>query len=415
MKDVLVVGAGLAGLTCARALQAGGVDCLVLEASDAPGGRVRTDEVDGFRLDRGFQVLLTAYPAAREWLDYDALRLGRFAPGARVTTADGEARVSDPWRQPGRVWETLRAPIGTTTDKARIGLLRLAATRGGLDDNWARAERSTLDELNARGFSPLMLERFLRPWLGGIFLERDLATSNRMLFFVYRMFAQGHAALPAGGMQRIPEQLAGGLKNETCRYGAKVDRIIADTSAGWRVELADGEVLRARQVVIATDGAVAAGLAPELVAPPWRGVTCVQWAAPASPLSGEPILWLNGTGKGRINNLVVPSDIAEGYAPSGAALVSTTVLADTSTEPDAVLIDSLRAELGARHGEGVRDWRALAVQRIRRALPAVTPRSGEEVKPVRKGLWVCGDHRASASIQGAMASGQAVAEAMIAG
>ena len=415
MKEVLVIGAGLAGLTCARALQAKGVDCLVLEASDAPGGRVRTDEVEGFRLDRGFQVLLTAYPAAREWLDYDALRLGRFAPGARVATADGEARVSDPWRQPGRIWETLRAPIGTTADKVRIGLLRLAATRGGLDDNWARAERSTLDELNARGFSPVMLERFLRPWLGGIFLERELATSSRMLFFVYRMFAQGHAALPAGGMQRIPEQLAAGLRGGSCRYGAKVQRLVADANKGWRVELADGEVLCAREVVMATDGAAAAGLAPELVSPRWRSVTCVQWAAPASPLRGEPILLLNGTGKGRINNLVVPSDVAAGYAPTGAALVSTTVLADTSAEPDEGLIESLRAELVARHGSVVREWRALAVQRIRHALPVVVPGSGANAKPVRKGLWVCGDHRASASIQGAMASGQAVAEALIAG
>lgn len=415
MNDVLVVGAGLAGLTCARALQARGVDSLVLEASDAPGGRVRTDEVVGFRLDRGFQVLLTAYPAAREWLDYDALRLGRFASGARVATPEGEARVSDPWRQPGRVLETLRAPVGTTADKVRIGLLRLAATRGGLDDNWSRAEHSTMEELKARGFSPVMVERFLRPWLGGIFLERELATSSRMLFFVYRMFAQGHAALPAGGMQRIPEQLAAGLRGGSCRYGAKVERLLADANGGWRLELADGEVLRARQVVMATDGAAAAGLAPGLVSPQWRSVTCVQWSAPASPLRREPILLLNGTGKGRINNLVVPSDVAEGYAPAGAALVSTTVLADTSAEPDEVLIESLRTELGARHGSVVREWRALAVQRIRRALPVLVPGSGAKARPVRKGLWVCGDHCASASIQGAMASGQAVAEALIAG
>lgn len=415
MKEVLVIGAGLAGLTCARTLQARGVECLVLDAAEAVGGRVRTDEVEGFRLDRGFQVLLTAYPATREWLNYDALRLGNFAPGARVLTPAGEGRVSDPWRAPGRMWETLRAPIGTLADKLRVGALRLASTRGTLDAIWERAERSAAEELRARGFSPLMLERFLRPWLGGIFLERELTTSNRMLFFVYRMFSEGYAALPAGGMQRIPEQLAAGLKPDTCRLGAKVVAVKSGaTSGGHEIVLADGERINARHVVIACDGATAARLVPELAAPAWRSVTCVQWAAPESPLGGEPVLWLNGTGHGRINNLVVPSDVAADYAPKGSALVSTTVIGEC-IETDAELVARLSVELAGHHGAVVKDWRALAVQRIRCALPVVVPESGAKAKQtVREGLWVCGDHFASASIQGAMASGQSVGEALAA-
>ncbi|HRE83465.1 MAG TPA: FAD-dependent oxidoreductase, partial [Opitutaceae bacterium] len=146
--DVVIVGAGLAGLTCARALQARGADCVVLEAADVPGGRVRTDEVEGFRLDRGFQVLLTAYPAAQRWLDFDALRLGKFAAGARVATPDGTAHVSDPWREPIRLWETLRAPVGTVGDKLRVGALRLAATRGSANTVWERgAGRTAAEEL----------------------------------------------------------------------------------------------------------------------------------------------------------------------------------------------------------------------------------------------------------------------------
>ncbi len=426
MRDVVIVGAGLAGLTCARALQANGVDCLVVEAADAPGGRVRTDEVDGFKLDRGFQVLLTAYPAARAWLDYDALRLGAFAPGARVATPDGEGRVSDPWRRPGKAWETLRAPVGTLGDKLRVGALRLAATRGGDEAMWAaEAEtvnddvtkkriragdtgRTTAEELARRGFSARMTERFLRPWLGGIFLERELTTPAEMLFFVYRMFARGVAALPAGGMQRIPEQLAAGLRPGSLRLGARV----AAVRAG-EVELVSGETLAAREVVVATEAGAGLLVHPEPVL--WRGVTCVQWAAEASPLGGEPMLWLNGNGRGRVNNLVVPSDVAAGYAPAGQTLVSTTVVDPRVVGmSDAELAAALREELSGYFGAAAKGWRALAVQRIPRALNALAkPGAGNRVRRGVSGAWICGDHLASASIQGAMASGQAVAGALL--
>jgi phytoene dehydrogenase-like protein len=415
MHDVVIVGAGVAGLSCARALRAGGADCLVIEAADEVGGRMRTDDVDGFRLDRGFQVLLTAYPAAREWLDFDALRLGEFAPGARVATPDGQARVSDPWREPLRLWETLRAPIGGVGDKLAIGKLRLAATLGDADTIWARGQaenggvRTSAEEVAARGFSPVMIERFLRPWLGGVFLERELRTPAAMLFFVYRMFSQGSAALPAGGMQRIPEQLAAGLGPGVVRLATRGARLV-----DGGVELTDGEIVRARRVVVATDGDEAKRLGDAGEGTAWRSVTCVHWAAPSSPLEGEPVLWLNGTGRGLINNLVVPSDVAADYAPPGQALVSTTVLGDPDQD-DLSLAGILQAELAGHFGEQTRSWSPLAVRRVRRALPDLRKPSGGEgaAREVRPGLWVCGDHRASASIQGAMASGVAAAKALL--
>lgn len=416
MHDVIIVGAGLAGLTCARALRAKGADCLVLEAGDAVGGRVRTDEVDGFKLDRGFQVLLTAYPAARAWLDYEALQLGAFAPGALVATADGLARISDPLREPWRLFETLRAPVGSLADKLRIGRLRFAATSGVLDEVWTRgAGRSTEQELAARGFSPRMTERFLRPWLGGIFLESDLATPAAMMFFVYRMFAEGKAVLPAGGMQKIPEQLAAGLGDGALRLGARV----ASLHAG-AVELTDGERIAAKHIVIAAESDEAARLAGEAAAgepPRWNGTSCVYWAAPASPLAGEPVLWLNGTGRGRINHLVVPSDVAAGYAPPGQSLVSATVIGTKAPaeETDAALTLALQSELAGRFGSDVLTWRPLGVKRVRRALPVLARlASGGSARSPRPGLWVCGDHVASASAQGAMASGLATAEAILA-
>lgn len=421
MHDVAIIGAGLAGLTCARALQAAGADCVVLEMENAPGGRVRTDEVEGFRLDRGFQVLLTAYPAAKAWLDYPALRLGEFAPGARVATTDGTVRLSDPWRKPARAWESLAARVGTLRDKLRIGELRLDAVRGEDADFWERANtfgvvdnriRSTAEELARRGFTGEMIERFLRPWLGGAFLDRDLATPAAMMFFVYRMFARGAGALPAGGMGRIPEQLAAGLRPGTLRLGTRVR-----AARRGDVELASGEVVRAREVVVAAEAGAAWRLGAETgggAMPAWRRVTCVQWAAESSPLKGEPILWLNGTGSGLINNVAVPSDVAADYAPKGKSLVSVTVLDEQADVlGDETLVAELREELAGYFGEAARGWRALAVQRIPRALPVLrVPNDGREARRTPAGLWVCGDHVASASIQGAMASGQTVAEAL---
>jgi phytoene dehydrogenase-like protein len=407
-NDVVIIGAGLAGLTCARRLQAGEVGCVVLEASDAVGGRVRTDVVDGFLLDRGFQVLLTAYPAARKWLDYERLDLRKFSAGALVWCEGGKHRVSDPWREPGALWATLRAPVGSLVDKARIATLRAAAKRGTLAELFARAETSALTRLRAHGFSERMIERFMRPWLGGIFLDGELETSSRMLEFVFRMFAEGYAAVPAAGMQAIPEQLAAGLVKETVRLGAKVEAIEAGV-----VRLVGGERIEARQIVVATEGAGAAELLPEVVAPAWRAVTAVYFAAPVSPL-GEPTLMLNGAGRGLVNNVVVMSDVAPGYSPAGQALVAVSVLGDPALD-DLSLVARVRAELTEWFGLGVSDWRWLRNYRVRRALPVRWPLERRTAVAVRPGVWVAGDFVSSASIQGAMESGERVAEAILRG
>ena len=406
MHDVVIVGAGLAGLTCARRLQAAGADVRVVEASDAVGGRVRTDLVDGFRLDRGFQVLLTAYPATRRWLDYGALELKTFSAGALVWCEGGRHRVGDPWREPGGLWATLRAPVGSLADKLRIATLRAAARRGTLEELFARPETTALARLRAHGFSEKMIERFMRPWLGGIFLDAELETSSRMLEFVFRMFAEGDVALPARGMQAIPEQLAAGLTPGTVRLNASVAKIESGA-----VRLADGERIDARDVVVAADGAGAAALVPELVAPAWRAVTTLDFAAPASPL-GEPTLMLNGAGRGWVNSVTVLSDVAPTYAPAGQALVSVSVLGDPACD-DGTLEAAVRTELAEWFGAAVADWRGLRTLRLRRALPVRWPLERRAAAEVKAGVWAAGDFVASASIQGAMESGEGVAEAIL--
>jgi len=406
MSEIVIIGAGLAGLTCARRLQAVGESCVVLEAGDAVGGRVRTDIVEGFRLDRGFQVFLTAYPTARAWLDYGQLQLRPFAAGSRVLCDGAMHEVSDPWREPGAWWATLRAPVGSLADKVRIATLRRAARRGTLSELWARPETTALAALRAHGFSERMIERFLRPWFGGIFLDQELETSSRMLEFVFRMFAEGHAALPAAGMQAIPDQLAAGLPAGTVRLGARVSRV--ETGA---IFLESGERIAARHIVVATENAGAEALWPEVAVPRWRATTTIYFAAGKSPL-GAPMLVLNGEGRGYANNLVVLSDVAPSYAPAGQALVAVSVLGDPALEERA-LVERVSEELRAWFGAEVADWRCLRSYRLPRALPARMPLVSMQPVAVRPGVWIAGDGRTSASIQGAMESGEAVASEIL--
>jgi phytoene dehydrogenase-like protein len=408
MPDAVVVGAGLAGLCCARELRAAGLDVLVLERSDAPGGRVRTDAVDGFLLDRGFQVLLTAYPEARRVLDYERLGLRAFESGALIRWDGGFSRLADPVRHPikatGSLW---RAP-GSLPDKLRVARLRRRLSRFSLNELLTAPQVTTAEALHREGFSPQLVDAFFRPFLGGIFLDPSLETSSRLFAFVFKLFAEGDVALPAAGMQAIPRQLAEDLPEAAVRYGATVE-----SATPGEVVLAGGERISAGAVVVAADGPEAARLTGAIEAPAARAVTTLHYAAERSPLQ-EPVLVLDGEGRGPVNDLCVPSDVAPSYAPPGAALVSATVLG-IPPFADEQLDAAVREQLQGWFGAQVHGWRLLRALRIPFALPAQPPDAlSPAERPVRiqDRLFVCGDHRATASIQGAMVSGRRAAAAL---
>src|SRR5277367_6080444 len=223
--DVLIVGAGLAGLCCARRLAAAGTSFQIVEASDGVGGRVRTDNVDGFLLDRGFQVLFTAYPEAKNVLDYSSLDLKAFAPGAFSWFAGRMNQLVDPWRMPGMWRIALRSDFGTLGDKLRIARLRARLRRSSVEQLFQRTERTTKDDLLAEGFSQDMMHRFFRPFLGGILLDGELKSSSRMFEFVFKMLSEGSTVVPAGGMGAIPAQLAAKLPANSLRLNAKVESL----------------------------------------------------------------------------------------------------------------------------------------------------------------------------------------------
>jgi phytoene dehydrogenase-like protein len=404
--DVVIIGAGLAGLCCARRLLEARVSFLLVEASDEVGGRVRTDRVEGFLLDRGFQVLLTAYPEAQKMLDYRALDLRAFEPGALVHLENRFSRVSDPWRRPGRALEALVSEIGTLSDKLRVGWLRQRVCRGSAEDAFGGPEMRTIDFLQRSGFSPNIIERFFRPFLGGIFLERELRTPASMLRFVFRMLARGDVSIPARGMGQIPNQLASTLPSRSIRKGAKVASIGKD-----RVILCGGEEIAARSIVLATEGPEAGRLLGE-DSRGSRSVTCLYFAADSAPVT-EPILVLNGEGEGPVNNLCVPSILSPELAPAGAALISATVLDHENLTREQIEA-STRDQFVRWFGRAARGWRLLRVYRIPHAQPnpsVARPRRELRVAP---NLYVCGDHCTHASIEGAMVSGRMAAEAVLA-
>ena len=372
--DVIVVGAGVAGLACARRLTRGGFRVVVLEASDGVGGRVRTDEVDGFRLDRGFQVLPTAYPEARAILDFDRLDLRSFERGAVVRHGGKFRTVADPRRAPLTAIRGLASGAVQPADALALGRL---LTRQGPETTAAKAIR-------AAGLSDAGL-RLLTPFLRGIFLEQGLVTSSAFLEFILDTFSTGPAAVPARGMGEIATQLADGLD---VRLGSRVD---------------DLDSLDARAVVVATAGVLDGDESD------WNGVSCVYFDAPESPLAG-PWLVLDGDGEGPVNNVAVMTEVSREYGPPGRALVSASVIG--GAEPD---LGAVRRQLASWFGAAVRDWRVLRTYEIPHALPAL-PVGATIQRPVRisERLYACGDHRLHPSLNGALRSGRLAAEAVIA-
>lgn len=383
-----MVGAGLAGLACARHLHDRGVDVTVLEASDGVGGRVRTDPVDGMLLDRGFQVHNAGYPEAQRVLDHDALDLKPFAAGALVRYGDRLHRVGDPRRRPLWAVSTLRAPIGSPLDKAAVARLAALAAVPPASALLTRPETTAYDALRARGLSDTVIDRFLRPFLSGVFLDPDLETSSRFLDLVWRSFARGTQCVPAGGMGAIPEQLARGLD---VRLGSPVTTLPAD-----------------RVTVVATDPVTAGELLPGLEVPAMNRVTTHYHLAPEPPVDDAAVV-LDGERSGPVTNTIVLTNAAPSYAP-GRTLVSSSVLAPGVDEP------AVRAHLSRIYGVDTARWELVATYDLPAALPRQAPPMGRFRKPVRvaDGRYVCGDHRDSASIQGALVSGRRAAQAVLA-
>lgn len=412
MHDVIVIGAGLAGLRCAGLLAAGRLDVVVLEAADAVGGRQRTDTVDGFRLDRGFQVLNPAYPALRRSVDLDALALASFPVGVRVRTRDGMAELRHPLRHPLSIGTTLRS--GLVTSRDAVALARWAApAMVHLLSRLARDDVTVREAWDAVGLRGPLRTAVLEPFLAGVLAESRGETSNAFAQLLVRYFVLGRPGLPAQGIAAVPEQLAARARaaGADIRLGAGADRISA-RGEGLRVELTDGDFVRAARVVVAVGPGDVGGLTG-LPEPTTNGLQ-TWWFAAAAPPTTSALLTVDGRGgRGPVVNTVVMTHTVPSYAPAGRHLIAATCLLPRGGDPAEE--NEVRRHLTEIWGADIGAWDLIRRDDIQDALPAQPAHLGAPRSPrYTERLYIAGDHRDTASIQGALASGERAARAILA-
>ncbi|MFF9491151.1 NAD(P)/FAD-dependent oxidoreductase [Streptomyces flaveolus] len=438
--DVVVVGAGIAGLAAAHRLTSAGVTTTVLEAAQGVGGRMATEKVDGFRLDRIGQLLSTAYPELRLTPGLDGLALLPFAPGVLLHSegrhhragapagtrgargalhtvralASAPRAVSAPRRMvpaprvPGRPVAAPRprtgAPLGTAVDQARLGaaLTRLASTPA--ERLLARPELPAAQALAARGLPARTIDGFLRPLLAALLYDPDLTTSSRCADLALRAFASGRPVLPEGGAETVPELLARMLPPGTVHTGVRVTAVATNA-----VTTAEHGVIRCRAVLVATDARAAAGLLPGLRVPDFHPVTVVHHTTDEPPATGASLL-LDADRGGPVAHTAVVSHVDPSRAPAGRALVSSTVLGPVPSDVDA----AVRIHLARLYGTPTGRWETLAVHHTAEAVPAMRP-PHDPHRPVRllAGLYVCGDHRDTSTVQGALHSAHRASAAIL--
>ncbi len=410
---VIVVGAGLAGLTCAKVLAESGAEVVVLEASDGVGGRVRTDEKDGFLLDRGFQVYFTAYPVSRRHLDHASLDLRTFDPGAILRRGREETVLSDPLRDPKALVPSLLSGAATFPDKLRTLKLAAASVAQGTESageaNGGR-DSSSLEYVRDRGFSEMFIHRFFRPFYGGIFLDRSLSTSSRVLRFTFKMLAAGKTTIPARGIGRIPEQLASHLPAEAVRSNSPIGALLREGETVVGVEVG-GDAEEADRVVVATDAPSARRLTGAPVPEEALGQICAYYRTDR-PIGGKKIM-LNSEEDPFVNNAVGISNVSPLYAPQGEHLLSVVSLGGFELSDEEVFRRGV--EDVSRWYPGL-DLAPLAVYRVPYSQFDQPPGIHERLPGNRTGtpgLVLAGEYTEDSSINGSMLSGEKAAREVL--
>jgi len=409
MKDVIIIGAGLSGLTAANYLQQIGKTFTILEATDRVGGRVKTDKKEGFLLDHGFQVFSTAYPEAQVLLDYNALDLRSFLPGAMLLEEGGRRdRIGDPLRNWSSLFPTLSAKAGSLGSKLKVLPLKRRLSRKSVDEIFEAPEQPTAEVLTGEyGFDQSLAEHFFRPFYSGIFLEQELATSRRMFDFVFKMFSEGSVAVPNQGMEAIPRQLADNLPDDSIQLNCRVASIEKGT-----VSTVDAHTFEAKNVLIATEATALAQKYAPGSSPEYVSTVHLHFTTATAPID-QPLIALNTAQKRLANSIAVMDKIAPAYAPEGQHLLSISIVGHPGLSTDQ-MVQQVKAELSPWFNTD--SWQFLDARTVKYALPrqehVVHTRPLESFR-LEQQLFICGDHMLNGSINGAMRSGRLAAKAIV--
>ena len=396
--EVAIIGAGLAGLACAIELQKNKIDFHIFEASDGVGGRVRSDVIDGFTLDRGFQLYNPCYAEGKRLLDYQSLDLKPFTPGVAIRDGKRLRLVVDPFRSKDFRFRLLKDLPGNTL--SHLGLVRYFLKYLITSD----AQIATTKDISAEasltksGIRGSLLEKLFRPFLQGVFLESELSTSRKFLDVVLKNFLQGIPSVPAQGMQEISNQLAAKIPKEKISLNTKILRLEAN-----KLITQEGEI-EARKIVVATDPSTAISwlnLEPKKM----HSVTTWYFKADKSVnfiVKKKPILFVDAQKSGPLTNAVVLTNAAPSYAPNGEVLVSASAISPNENAD----LESVKKHLAHLFDVNTDSWQLIKEYKIKEALPAMNPPfSLVNSNQVTNDLFVAGDHRATSSIQGALLSG----------
>ena len=403
MEHPIIIGAGVSGLVAAIELEKNGFSPIILEATDRVGGRVKTDDLNGFPADHGFQVLLTEYPESKRYLDYAKLDLVKFLPGSVIFKNVRMEKIGDPLRNASFLWPTIVAKVGSINDKRLIFQLSLAMKKKSIDTIFEAPETTTLDYLQNYGFSEGMIHDFFQPFFAGIYLEENLDTSSRMFEFVYKMFATGNAAIPRKGMQAIPDQLASQLTRTTIRYNTTVNQI-----QGHAIHLKSGEALLAKQIIIATDPSTFYSN-NNYTALNWKSCFNLYFQSAKSEMN-TPIIGLLPSKDTMVNNFHYLNDIYGSKGQNNSNILSVTVVKNHQLSMEDV-VREVKIEL-QKHCK-IETGDLLKMFHIKKALPKISNlkyQPSEETTILELGIFGCGDHMANSSLNAAMASGRIAAE-----
>jgi len=398
--EVVIVGAGIAGLTAGKILSQKGKEVLLIEKSDQVGGRVRTDHHEGFLLDHGFQVLLTSYPELTEHVNIESLDLKKFDSGAVIFKNGRFSKIGDPFQNPSSVFSTTFTKCLNTQDKLRLLKLRKELIK----NNHPSMERTDDEKISTNlirlGFSQKAINGFFKPLLGGIQLDPDLKGSARLGLLVLRMLFIGKAAVPKNGMGSISQQLLHQIGEQNIILKSPVERL-----EGKKVILESGDSFLPSKLIIATEAPVAAKLTA-FESPSSRSVSCVYFASPEAPTKSKAIL-LNGTDDGPGLNVAIMTNISPSYSSNNEALIAVVVPDKNTSE----LVEPVLEQMKSWFGNTVNSWRHLRTYSIEHGQPDLQPRDPFRRKiKISDGIFLCGDHRDTPSIQGALVSGRRTAE-----